>query len=254
MIWPKLVCLFPALWFLLFLELANRDPGHLLLWDIVALVLPAVFLITLLIKIKKQKLPIRHLGLPLVFLLAGALLLLLFLGHPALRQLLIFLISLLLYLDLYYLFLFTRQAKNYAIGSLEQLNLGILGFSLFLWAASFFGWVTFLAKSFWPVLLAAGAVFFLMLGEFFSLRKIETRRSYAVGLVLTVLATEFFWAISLWPIGFLSKGAIFSLTLLCLFYLAQGLVLKIFNKRRAFIYLALTAFLGVLILGTARWI
>lgn len=243
-----------ALWFLSFLELANYYPQRLLIWELTALIWPLIFLSILLVKIKKQKLPIHSLGLPLIFLLMGVFLALLFIDRSILRQVFIIFVSLFLYWGLYYLALFAWRAKEYVVGNLEQINLGILGLATFLLAVSFFGWLTFLAQSVWPILLVAAILFFLIFLEIFFLRKIEGRQGYLYSLILTVLAVEFFWSISLWPIGFKSKGLIFSLILLFLSYLSQNRLLGVFNKRKAVGYLIMVAVLISAILGMTRWI
>ncbi len=252
--WPRLISFFSSLWLIIFLELGNYQPGRLLLWGILAVAGPALTLGLWLRKIRKQKMPIYGLGLPPFYLLLGTFLLLIFLDRPLFRQFLIIFSGFLFYIDLFYLGLFAGQNRGYPVGGLEKINIALLGWTAFLLAASFFGWVTFVAQNLWPVLLAVSILFFPLFQEIFYLRKIEIKKSAVVCLILTLLAVEFFWALALWPIGFISKGLVWTILLLYFSYLCQAWLLNAFNRRRAWSYGLFAAFLEVAVLMTTRWI
>lgn len=254
MIWQKITPWVAAIWFLTFWEWAVRHSSYLPWLGLLALLLPVGLLTFHLKKIKKQGLPVRSLGLPLLVVMISGLLASLLIEHPYLAQLLGIFITLLICLDFYYLGLFSRRDRNYPIGLLEQISLGLWGFSLFLIALILFGWITFFAILLWPVLLAAALLFYFIFLEIFFLRKIENRAIYLYSLILDLLAIEFFWVISLWPVGFAIKGFIFALSQIYLFYLIQSYLVKGLNKKSAAIYFCLTSFLIVVILGLARWI
>lgn len=254
MIWQKIVPWLAAGWFLVFWEWAFQRPSHLPILGLLALILPATLLIVHLKRIKKQGLPVRSLGLPLPAVMVSGLLASLFLERAYLAQSLVIFIALLICLDFYYLDLFSRRDRNYPIGLLEQINLGLWGFFLFLSALVLFGWITFFAESLWPVLLAAALIFYFVFLEIFFLRKIENRAIYLYSLILDLLAVEFFWVISLWPVGFVIKGLVFALSQIYLIYLIQSYLVRGFNKKLAIIYFCLTSILIVVVLGLARWI
>lgn len=254
MFWPRIISILSALWFLFFLELAVRYPSRLLSWETAALAGPLFFLAALLFKVRKQNLSVHRLGAPLAFLLSGAFLLLIFVDRSFSRQILIAVVSLFVYLELFYLALFVFQAKGYPVGGLEQLNVEVLVLSFLLFSFSLFGWLTFLAKNFWPVLLAEAVLSFLIFLEIFFSRKIEGRMALLPALFLTVLATEFFWAVALWPVGFFAKGLIFFLASLYLFYLSASQLAGRLSRQKAVGYFLAASLLIVVTLAMARWI
>lgn len=250
----RLWALLAGVGFLMFGELANHYWNYLLLWEALAVLLVAVICGWRLRQLKKQGLSVHHLAAVFVALLFGEFGLRLFADRALARHMLLILTSLLIYLNLYYLGLFAAKDKNYPIGGLEQVNLGILGWSVFLLATSFFGWTAFLARSFWPILAVAGAVFFAIFLELFFLRKIEIRAGVLPALLLAILSIEFFWAISLLPVGFVSKGLVFSVIMLYLAYLAQSFLLKQEARQQRLIYGAITVIVAAAALGMARWV
>lgn len=254
MIWLRLFSFLAIVWFLVFWEMANYYPTFLMIFGLSAWLLPAAVLIYWLIIIRRQKMPVHHLAFSFLFFVLGLSLFLPLVDRPALRQLIIIFSGLMLYFNLAALPLFARRSKNYAVGSLEQINLAMLVWSIWLFSGFLFGWTTFLAKIFWPILLAAAGFFFLAFWEIFFLRKIDWKKSHQYSLVLSILVLEFFWAISLLPVGFVTKGLIFSLLILYLAYLGQGWLLEIYSRRRAVVWGIATGALIVVVLGMARWI
>lgn len=254
MIWPRIFSNLAIIWFLVFWELANYYPTFLLVFGLIAWLLPAMVLIFWLYRVRQQKLPTHHLAMSFIFFAFGLSFFLPLVDRPSLRQVVIIFSGFTLYFDLSSLPLFARHHPSYAVGSLEQINLAMLGWSIFLTSSFFFGWATFLAKIFWPILLAVAGAFFLIFWEIFFLRKMDWKKSYQHSLILGLLAVEFFWAVALWPIGFVTKGLIFSLLVLYLAYLGQGWLLEIYSRRRAAAWGIVTGLLIIIILGAARWI
>lgn len=254
MFWSRIFSFLAIVWFLIFAELANYYPAFLLVFGLLAWLLPAAILVFWLYRVRQQKLPAHHLAVAFVFFAISLSFFLPLVDRPALRQVLIIFSGFLLYFDLTTLPLFVRHHKNYAVGSLEQINLTMLAWSVFLFSCFFFGWATFLAKIFWPILLAAAGFFFLAFWEIFFLRKINWKKSYQYSLVLSVLSLEFFWAISLLPIGFVTKGLIFSLVALYLAYFGQGWLLETYIRRRAAVWGIVIVAIVSVALGMARWI
>lgn len=254
MFWSRIFSFLAVVWFLVFAELANYYPAFLLVFGLLAWLLPIVVLAFWLYRVRQQKLPAHHLALAFIFFAIGLSFFLPLVDRPSMRQALIIFSGFLLYFDLSSLPLFVKHHKNYAVGSLEQINLAILAWSIFLFSCFFFGWATFLAKIFWPILLAVVGFFFLAFWEMFFLRKIDWKKSYQHSLILGLLAVEFFWAISLLPIGFVTKGLVFSLSVLYLVYLGQSWLLEIYNRRRAVTWGIVIGVLIVIVLGMAKWI
>lgn len=254
MFWSRIFSFLAVVWFLVFWELANYYPAFLVVFGVVAWLLPAVVLVFWLYRVRRQKMPVHHLALAFIFFVMGLSFFLPLVDRPALRQVVIIFSGFILYFDLASLPLFARRHQNYAVGSLEQINLAMLGWSIFLFSSFFFGWATFLAKIFWPILLAVAGFFFLAFWEIFFLRKIDWKKSYQHSLILGLLAMEFFWAVAIWPVGFVTKGLVFSLLALYLAYLGQGWLLGINNRRRFLTLGIVVGLLIIIILGMARWI
>lgn len=254
MFWSRIFSGLAVVWFLIFWELANYYPAFLLAFGLAAWLLQVMVLIYWLMVIRRQKLPVHHLAVSFFFFVLGLSFFLPLVDQPVLRQVMIIFSGFILYFNLASLPLFARRNKNYAVGSLEQISLAMLSWSIWLFSCFLFGWATFLAKIFWPILLAAAGFFFMAFWEIFFLRKIDWRKSYQYSLVLSVLAVEFFWAISLLPVGFVTKGLVFSLLVLYLAYLGQGWLLETYNRRRALAWGIVMGVLVVVVLGMARWI
>lgn len=254
MLGSKILALLPAVWFLFFWEMAYRFPTRLILFFLAALPFPVIFLIVILRRIKKQGLPVQILGAPPLIFLASGLIGSFFVDRPFLARLLMIVAFFLLFLDFYYLDLFSRQNKRYPIGILEKINFGLIGFSFFLISASLFGWVTFLAQTLWPFLLVAAAAFYFLFLEMFFLRKIETPGLYFYNLILVFLAIEFFWAISLLPVGFFIKGLVLTLVALYLSAAGRQIISETFSWKIAGRYLVFLLILIAAILGLAKWI
>lgn len=254
MIWQKIIPLLAAVWFWFFWEIACRFPNYLPILVLFAFLFPLIFLIVILQRIKRQGLPIRTLGWPLFLVMTGGLMASFLVDRPFLSQLLMAAVAILVFLDLHYLFLFSRQDKNYPIGLLEQINVGLLGFSFFLFSVVLFGWITFFAESLWTVLIVAIFLFYFFFLEMFFLRKIEEISIFLHSLILDLLAVEFFWVISLLSIGFVIKGLLFTLFSLYLIYLVHSFILNKFNKKSALGYFCSVLILVIIILGMARWI
>jgi hypothetical protein len=254
MFWSRIFSFLVVVYFLVFAELANYYPAFLLAFGLLAWLLPAAVLAFWFYRVKQQKLPAHHLALAFVFFAIGLSSFLPLVDRPSMRQALIIFSGFLLYSDLAVLPLFVNHHKNYAVGSLEQINLAMLAWSIFLFSSFFFGWATFLAKVFWPILLAVAGFFFLAFWEMFFLRKIDWKKSYQHSLILSILAIEFFWAVSIWPVGFVTKGLVFSLLVLYLAYLGQAWLLGTYNRQRFASWGVTTGFLIIIVLAAARWI
>ena len=239
---------------MIFAELANYYPAFLLVFGLMAWILPTVVLAFWLYRVKQQKLPMHYLGLSFIFFAVGLSFFLPLVDRPSMRQALIIFSGFLLYFDLSSLPLFVKHHKNYAVGSLEQINLAMLSWSIFLFSSFFFGWATFLAKVFWPILIAVAGFFFLAFWEMFFLRKIDWKKSYQHSLILSILAVEFFWSVAIWPVGFVTKGLVFSLIVLYLAYLGQAWILGTYNRQRFVSWSIVTGILIIIVLGIARWI
>ncbi|MEK7189726.1 MAG: hypothetical protein AAB666_01960 [Patescibacteria group bacterium] len=254
MLWSRAFSFLAVVWFLVFWELANYYPAFLLVFGLLAWLGPAAVLAFWLYRVKRQKLPMHHLALAFLFFAIGLSFFLPLVDRPSTRQALIVFSGFLLYFDLSSLPLFVNHHKNYAVGSLEQINLAMLAWSIFLFSCFFFGWATFLAKIFWPILLAVAGFFFLAFWEMFFLRKIDWKKSYQHSLILSILAVEFFWAVAIWPVGFVTKGLVFSLLVLFLAFLGQGWLLGTYTRRRFAGWGVAIGILIIIILGMARWI
>lgn len=254
MIWGMIWGLISAGFYVFFLELAISFSGQLFWFGLLAILVPVVISSWFFYRFRKIKLASHPLRLPFYFLLLGGFLLMVFADRPVLRQLLIIFTGLLIFLDLYFLYIFTRRSKEYPTKSLEQINIALIFFSLFSIWTVIFGWVAFLANIFWPALVAGALVSWVLIFEFLKLRLVESRPASFLAVVLSVLAVEFFWALSLWPIGFIIKGWLLMVILGFIVYGTAAWQNKNFVWKSYVAYLAVFLMITAAVLSTARWV
>jgi hypothetical protein len=254
MIWGVVWGILSAGSYIFFLELAVRYSNQLFWFGLLAILIPVIISSWFFHRFRKIKLASHPLRLPFYFLLLGGFLLMVFADRPALRQLLIIFTGLLVFLDLYFLYIFTRRSKDYPTKSLEQINSALIFCSWFFIWTVIFGWVAFLANIFWPALLAGALVSWVLIFEFLKLRLTESRPASFLAVVLSVLAVEFFWALSLWPIGFIIKGWLLTIIAGFMMYGTAAWQNKDFLWKNFIVYLALFLIIIAVVLGAARWV
>ncbi|MCX6779365.1 MAG: hypothetical protein NTU97_03990 [Candidatus Magasanikbacteria bacterium] len=243
----------PAL-FWLGLELANKFPGQMLYWGLAALFLALISLWWLHhIWLKEKHKDFKIFWLSSFLFLLGTFLTFIFLDRPIFRQVLIFVSTFLLFLEIFYACLFLREKKEFYLGNLTVLNEIFPVLAFFLLAAGFFGWLIFLSKILWIfVILISFVALETSYNLFYNVwgRDFSFARLWVVSLVIA----EMFWALDFLPVGFLVK----SLVLTICWWLFSKILIE-FNqehKKKIKIYLStLVAFiLIIIILLLARWI
>jgi len=247
-------------WFAVWLFWAERQPKSLFSLLVLGALLPAVAILLLgwrLHATAPGPAPESRQGgarygagtswwLPMSGLLLSLLAIFIFLDRPLYRYLLLGAGAVLLYLGFFYALLCARRPTVNHRRLLQKINLNFLALTIFFSSAALFAWSIFIANIFWPLLL----IVFLVMGILAAVAVPD--RLFA--LVIAILSAQFFWVMNLWPVGFLIKGAVFSLLMYFLIYLARGWLSETFNRRQASRVFGLCLATAIIILLLARWI
>ena len=254
MIGGWLVPLLAAGGFIGLLELANYYSTWLILFGGLAVAWPILCSGFFLRLHRRAGLVTHHFSLPFLSLIVSAFLIFIFIDRSLLRQIIVTVAGILVYLDFFYLSLLARGSAKYPPRALERIGSVLLAISAFFIFSALFGWITFLANTFWPTMVLALLISWLLGFESLLLNHRETAKVAFISLIVSVLIMEFFWVISLWPLGFLIKGWILSIVMLNSLGIASDYVDKRFNPKKTLIRGVFSVILIVLIILLARWI
>lgn len=254
MIGGWLIPLLAAGGFIGLLELANYYSTWLILFGGLAVAWPILCSGFFLRLHRQDDKTAHHFNLPFLSLVVSAFLIFIFIDRPLLRQVIIIVAGILIYLDFFYLSLSAHGSAKYPPRALERIGLVLLALAAFFLFSVLFGWVTFLANTFWPTLVLAFFVSWLLGFESLFLKHGETAKMAFISLVIGVLLMEFFWVVSLWPLGFLIKGWILTVIALNSLEIASDYLHKRFSPKKTLIRGIFSAILIVLIMVLARWI
>lgn len=254
MIGGWLVPLFAAGGFVGLLELANYYSTWLILFGVLAVVWPILCSEFFLRLHRRSGFTAHHFSLPFLSLIISTFLIFIFIDRPLLRQIIIIVVGGLVYLDLSFLCLSVRGSTKYPPRALERVSLVLLALSAFFLFSTLFGWVTFLANTFWPTLILAIITSWLLGFESLLLNHREIAKVAFISLIISVILMEFFWVISLWPLGFLIKGWILTIIMLNSLGIASDYLYKKFQPKKTLFRGIFSAILIVLIMAVARWI
>ncbi|MEK7508693.1 MAG: hypothetical protein AAB568_02460 [Patescibacteria group bacterium] len=254
MIGGWLIPLLAAGGFIGLLELANYYSPWLILFGGLAVAWPILCSGFFLRLHRRSVLATHHFSLPFLSLIISAFLIFIFIDRPLLRQIIIIVAGILVYLDFFYLSLLARGSAKYPPRALERIGSVLLALSAFFIFSALFGWVTFLANTFWPTMVLALLISWLLDFEALFLNHRETAKVAFISLIISVLIVEFFWVISLWPLGFLIKGWILTIIMLNGLGIASDYMDKRFHPKKTLIRGIFSAVLIVLIMVLARWI
>lgn len=231
--------------FFVFLELANRQVDYVIWWGLGSLIW-AMGAALMVWSQKEKKLII--LKLPFFIFLLSSSFFLLFLDRPVFRHFLIIISSILIF---WYLIDSGEKRGQDEIKNKTEI---ILFFSLFFLISILSGWLTFLARQFWPVLLSIEVIFFLFFLSFFVWRGLSARPMILPALVASLFMGEFFWALNLLSLGFLTKSFLFTLSAIYLAFILNWRLQKNFSSRKFLVLTSIFGFLIIIILSSARWI
>ncbi len=258
----KLISLIPlaaSVWFAAFLFLANRAPKSLVSW----LALGAAAPLALLGRFvwSRRQTGEWLLALPSLALFLSIAGLFIFLDRPASRYFLIGGSLALVYLDFYFLNLYARHATNYNRRLLQKSNANFIILAIFFSSAALFAWSVFIAHTVWPLVLA---IFFIILFltkaalpwwlDSAETAALKNQLGWLFALVAGLLAAQFFWVLNWWPAGFLIKGAVFTLDVYFMIYLARSWLAETLNRRQINRLAGLFLAIIIIILLLARWI
>lgn len=261
-------------WFVFFLFLANGHPKNLMSLAALGWLLPLAALLVFSLELR-GRLSLVSLWLPTVSLLLSFTSIFIFLDRLLSRQVLLGGAAVILYLDFFYLYLFvsrgapaqaphqskhdTGQAQVYNHRVLARANFNFIFLSVFLGVSAIFAWSVFLANTLWPLLiiiflLITGLTGLMLYEHLTAFGKIVSPALWLLAVVIGLLAAQFFWVLNLWPVGFLIKGAVFSLLVYFLIYLARAWLAETFNRRTVWKVFILCLATIVIILLMARWV
>lgn len=259
MVWPiKIIAMAPALlagggygfcsW------LAGGRPEALLWFGLAAVAVVAVAAEPFLFKLHRQKLTVYTTRLPLYFLAVLGFVLMIFADRPTLRILLTAVNSLLIFLEVYLLFLFTTRSVFYPTKALEQINIALILLSLFYLFGISFGWLTFLARNFWSTMLTVAVLSWPLYWTFFALRPLENAPRQLMALVLALLTAEMLWGVGLWPMGFLARALTLTAPVILALLLCFWWFAKKWQGRRVSGSVLITSLVVAAILIASRWV
>lgn len=239
--------------YLIFLELANHYVGEMLWWEMAALLLSVGYFWFLRREVKKGDSKQDLAGFSFFLFLVGSFVFLIFVDRPFFRQLTILTSAALLYLYFHFLILSLGRKTELEIKKFFLIREALTVSAFFLFFSFFFGWLTFLGKAFWLVVLISMVTTAILSKDFFYSLKMKEKISIPI-LVNSLLLGEFFWALYLLPVGFLVKGLLSVILWSWLSqaiagYSVEGKLTKKFGFLSVFFFLLI-----ILILSTTRWI
>ncbi len=152
-----------------------------------------------------------------------------------------------------HLFTFLHLSAAYQMRAIEHVSLVVNVVSFFFASASLFGFRLFLSL---PLLLLAPVCFLaslFLLASTLWICKVERHRllPYAFGGAL--MSTEFFVAMSFLPSGFFTNAALLSIFFYLYLGLSRASVLQKLSPVVMRRYLAVSIFLVIVVVSTARW-
>lgn len=195
----------------------------------------------------------RFFGLPFLFFLASFSFSFFLMDKGPIKQIFVLFIAFLSYLIMEDIFNFLYRPHIYQTNSLETLysNLNLL--TVFFLSAVFYNLIFFLDIQPW-IIIAIFPILIIFLGfYFFWVNKIFNKENVSYVLIISLVLTEFFWAISFSPANFYVNSLILVLIYYLMIMLSKYHILRILNKKiiRQYLIIVIIAFLLVIL--TARW-
>jgi hypothetical protein len=194
------------------------------------------------------------LAVPPFFLLFGFGVLSLFLTFAWLAHVVIIIGAVAVYFYLRNVYTFLFDITRYRTLSLERFSSYSSVVSFVCTAIAAYGFVNFLNTPVWYAALAVAVAAFILSYQFFWVNKIDEQHTLFAGLLVTILAVEFFWAISFFPITHFISG----LALGIMYYVVINLTLLHFldtlERKLTTTYLAIGSACVLAILLSAKWL
>ncbi len=187
------------------------------------------------------------------FLLAGSYIFFLIIDNVVVQYLFAFSISIIYMLILKNIFSFVYQTKDYQPLALENIYSYVNLISLFLFYSGFYGFLLLLG---WPIWLFV--IFCFLITSFLFIRtlltyKIEWKEGKLYVLIMAIIITESFYAISLLPSSYIFNGLI----LIVIYYLFMNLIKDYLKERLNFkdikLYLTVAGVILLVSSLTTRW-
>ena len=151
------------------------------------------------------------------------------------------------------IFSFVYQTKDYQPLALENIYGYVNLISLFLFYAGFYGFLLLLGWPVWIFVIACFIVTAFLFTRTLLTYKIEWKESKLFVLIMSIIITESFYAISLLPSSFIFNG----LVLVVVYYLFMNLIKDYLkerlNAKDLRLYLTVTGIILLVSLLTTRW-
>ena len=221
------------------------------------LIAVAMILFILLLKLNNFKIKSKDfwlLSIPPFFFALFLTMFVLFLNSTFLQHFLVLVgaVSLYFYLRHFYNFLF--QIARYKPLSLEGFSSYFSIISFLLFVISSYGLINFLNIKLYYLALAVIVASFILSYQFFWINKIDEQHNLFASILMSILAVEFFWSMSFFPISHFVVGFALAIT----YYVFTNLTLMHFlgklDKRLVKIYISLGVFCVLIILLSAKWL
>jgi hypothetical protein len=188
--------------------------------------------------------------LPAFFSLSSAALLYLITAHYQ-EQIFILIATFLYYLSILGAYRLGKYEKDQTA---RGMNMAASSATIFFTYASAYGiYLNFLVPL-WSLMLVYLLVTLLVSYQYFSLIYDYPKTSWVYSLVLALAMSEVVWALSYWPFGYLTTGAVALILYYVLWDIVQSHFLNILSKRRVVANVAFFSLIIATILLTSKWI
>ncbi len=189
---------------------------------------------------------------PALFLISG-LIFLSFLGGQTLKHFFLAGLVILVWIFLQVIFLRFHFRPKYQAHSLENISAYLNLITIFLAASSFFSLIIFLGTSWWILIIIFAIINFLLIYQLTWSNGILFNDSWPYILVITIVLTEIFWAVSFLPTSVYVSGLLVAIGYYLTAGLARNWLLGIKEKKVVLRYLFISSISLVIVLITAKW-
>ena len=189
---------------------------------------------------------------PTLFLASGVLFLS-FLEGNLFKQIFLIGLVILVWIFLEVIFLRFHLSPKYQAHSLENISTHLSLLTVFLVASSFFSLRIFLGVPLWLLIISFG--FILALATYQLIWSSDTKlvTSWPYIGVITIVATEIFWAVSFLPTSVYVNGLVVTVSYYLMTGLARNWLLGIQEGKVIKRYLLISTITLIIILATAKW-
>jgi len=188
-----------------------------------------------------------------LFLFAGGLFFLSFLEGRFFKQFFVVVLSVLIWVFLKVVFLKFHFRARYQAYSLENISTHFNLIAVFLIASSFFNLTIFLGVPAWLLVIIFATINVLLIYQLVRLSDVTLSIGWPYVVVITLIATEIFWAVSFLPTSVYINGLIVTIVYYLVTGLARNRLLGVWQKQVIKRYLLISLISLAAILLSAKW-